>query len=245
MPTTQDISELLRGYDVLIGGVGPTIEIEEFNSQEMDLFDSFVNYAVEQLSLVSPNLANIFNEQKDLILTFAKIFKAKIGGKAFGGITPSSAQFGIGMLIPYDLKYKADAPTVYDGRTWKISTTAGTPVYLLGSATTFYKANDVVGSRSMLLILKNGLIELGTTPKFDQMQVLTEKVTYTPFRLSPFADIPIEKEKPLYIYVTPMAIPVWYDFGIKVSLMPNTSGVSDLRLLGVVYYEYGYYNTLK
>ena len=242
---TVDLSKVFENYDVLLGGVGPSVEISEFNDTEMKLFDAFIDYAKTQLERISPTIANDFVEQRDLILTFAKIFKAKIGSKAFGGLTPSSSQFGIGLLIPYDLKYDTSAVTAYDGRTWKISLTAGTATYLLGDATTFYKASSTVGKRSMFVILKNGLIEIGTTPKIDQLKIETEKINYTPFRLSPLADIAIEKEKPVYQYITPMAIPVWYDFGIKISVMPNTTGTSDLRLLGVVYFEYDYYNALK
>jgi len=248
---TVDVEKLFAGYDVLLGGIGPSIEISDFNDQEKDLFNAFIEYATESLKRIDSNIASDFSSQKDLILAFAKVFKAKIGNKPFGGIMPSSSQFGIGLLIPQDIKYvdtpSAEQPayTDYDGHDWKLSLTAGTPVYLFGSASEYYKANPVVGQRSMIIVLKNGLIEVGTTPSINQIKIETEKINYTPFRLHPLVDVPISKDKAIYQYQTPMAIPIWYDFGIKISAMPIESTTADLRILGVVLYEYGYYSSMK
>ena len=250
MPTVN-INEVLKDYDILFGGLGPTMEVMDFNDEEITIFNKNFDDFKTVLSRISPIIANDFAAQKDVFLTFAKVFKAKVDGKSFGGISPTSGQFGMQLIIPQDIKYTATpsasepAYTDYNDNSWTIDLTAGTAAYLLGSSTDFYKASPTVGSRAMLVIMKNGLIEVGTTPKINQIQVQTEKVNYPPFNIHPLADQTIERDRQIYQYNLPFAIPVFYDFGIKMSVMPTVTGTSDLRLIGLVFYEHDFKSSLK
>lgn len=250
MPETVDVRKLFEGNKILLGGIGPNIEVEELRESEQALLDKFIKESQEVIGQVSPYLANILVNHVDLIIDFARIFKAKVR-QTFGGEAPQPNNFGIAFLAPYDLKYATTpsptepAYTTYSQRSWVLSLTSGTAIYLLGDGTNFFKMSPTVGSRALGLIFQNGIIEVGTTPKVDQFQVRTEQVNYAPWRATTITDQPIDPRRPIYVYKTPFAIPLWYDFGIMLSAMPHTTGDSDLRLFGVVFYEYGYHSALK
>lgn len=251
MATTEPVEKVFEGADLLLGGIGPTIEIEEFTEDELDLFNKFFSETVDAIRQVSPYVASELENQKDVILKIGEIFKAKVGGKTFGGSPPSPGQIGVAVLAPFDLHYTVipsdtePAYTAYGASDWKLSVTAGTTVYLLGDATHFFKMSPTVGKRAMGIIIKNGIIEVGTTPSLNQLYARTEKVDYAPWRVHTLQDQPIDPDRPVYVYATPFAIPLWYDFGIRLAAMPNKTGVADVRLVGVVFYEYDYYSSLK
>lgn len=245
---TQDIHELIGDYDVFLGGIGPSIEVQNLSEDEITLIEKFFNEANRALSRTSPYVADAFVKQKDLIYTFAQIFKAKVNGKSFAGEVPSPGSLGIAMLMPFDLHYTdtpsgtAPAYTSYGKYDWTLSTTAGTAVYLLGDATNYFKMNPTVGKRAMAIVIKDGVIEVGDSPKFYQFKLDTERNTYPPFRTHVLADVSTDPDRPVYVHKIPFAIPLWYDFGIKFQAVPHFTGTADLRLVGVVFYEYDYYS---
>ena len=248
--SSMKVEDIFQGYDVLLGGIGPTLEISEFSEDELDLFDKFFKEVSDAMELVSPYVANELRNQKELILRIGEIFKAKVNDKTFGGSPPSPGQIGVAVLAPFDLHY-TDSPsatepayTAYSNANWKLSITAGNAVYLLGDATNFFKASPTVGRRAMGIIIKNGIVEVGTSPSFLQFYARTEKVDYAPWRAHTLQDQPVDPDRPIYVYSTPFAIPLWYDFGVRMAAMPNRDGVADLRLVGVIFYEYDYYSSL-
>ena len=144
MPRAERVEELFGGKRILLGGIGPTIEVEDFTETELDLFEKFVEKTSKTLKEVSPYLANLFLEHKDLMLTFGEIFKAKVK-QTFGGEAPTPNSFGIGLLAPYDIHY-TDTPsatepayTSYGKYDWSLSVTQGTAVYLLGDGTNCFR----------------------------------------------------------------------------------------------------------
>ncbi len=244
---TVDIKKLFGDYSVFLGGIGPTVETEPLSEAEISLLDKFLGEFTDHVKTVSPVLAKTVTEHKGLVLTMAEIFKAKINAKSFGGELPSPGSFGVKALMPFDLHYvdtpNAEHPayTAYGKYTWELNVTQGTPVYLLGDASNYFKMSPTVGKRAVALIFKNGLVEVGATPKMFQFKVDSERNTYPPFTTSPLADVRTDPERPVYIHKTPFAIPLWYDFGIKMQAVPHYTGTVDLRMLGVVFYEYDYY----
>jgi len=244
MVTTINLNKELAKFDLLIGGYGPEVEAQALTNDEEVLLDKFIKKTANALAMRSPELADIFSKHTDMIRVFAEIFKAKTDNKTFGGELPSPGKIGIKVLQPLDVKYSATAPTDYDGHTWVLDLTAGTKVYLLGSDTEFYKSSSTTGSRTMMLIFKDGIVEYGTVPKVNQFRAYTEKVTYAPFTVNTLVDKTLDRYGKLFVYETPFAIPVWYDFGVKLEAMPQVSGTSDLRLMGVVFYEYNYFSDL-
>jgi len=241
--------ELFEGYDVLIGGLGEQ-EVSDFSSTEDELFNKFIEDSVDALEKISTEIAKDFEGQAGLFHEIARIFKAKVD-KPFGGLLPTSGQFGAGLLIPQDVKYVATASSTYPAYThyssnsWNITLTAGTARYLLGDGTNYYKASPTTGSRAIFCIMKNGIIEIGTTPSFNQFQIKTERVTYPAFSVHPLVDQPVERGYTIYRYNVPFAIPVFYDFGIMIGGMPLVSKTSDVRLIGVIFYEYDFRKNLR
>ena len=248
MPTS-DINEFLKEYNVLLGGYGPSIEYEELTDTEMELLDKFLDEVVESFTNINSYIAELVDKNRNLVKLFAEIFKAKVS-KPFGGEIPNSNNFGIALLAPFDLKYvgtpSADNPayTSYSETSWLLSITANNVLHILGDGTNFFKMSPTTGKRAIAVIFQNGFIEVGTTPSFDQFQAKTEKVNYAPFRAHTLQDVKIDPYRSLYVYRTPFAIPLWYDFGIMLDAMPRRTGTADLRLLGVVFYEYGFYSSL-
>jgi len=248
MPTARP-DELFKEYDVLVGGLGE-LEYEDFSDNEDTLFSKFIENSIDALDKISPEIAKDFEAQSGLFETLATVFKAKVD-KPFGGILPTSGQFGAGLLIPQDVKYVATASssspayTDYTANSWNISLTAGTTAYLLGSSANFYKASPTTGSRAMFVIMKNGIIEVGTTPSINQFQISTERVSYPSLSVHPLVDQPVERGYTIYRYNLPFAIPVFYDFGIKLTAMPIQSGTKDVRLIGVIFYEYDFRSSLR
>jgi len=98
-----------------------------------------------------------------------------------------------------------------------------------------------------MVMFQNGLVEVGTTPSFRQIQVLTQvNESYGPMGVEPAVDLEVEKGKNLYVYPTPGALIVPYDVGVKLLAMPyrtNPNG-EEVRLVGVLLYEYNFFANL-
>jgi len=249
MSVTKDPEELWKSFDVLIGGLG-TLESKPFNDLEAKKFDKFISDSAVVLEKVSAEIAADFRENAAFFKSVGEVFKAKVD-KAFAGILPSSGQFGVGLIIPQDIRYVATASSSepaysdYNLNSWDILFTAGTERFLLGSSTNFYKARPTVGSRCALVIVKNGIVEVGTTPSFNQIRVITERTNYPVLSVHPLVDQPIKEGYVIYRYNLPFNIPIFYDFGIKLSVMPMVTRTSNVRLIGVCFYEYDHRSALK
>ena len=246
---TMDVSELFKGYDVLLGGI-KALDVEDLSGDEETRLTTFIEDSIDALDKISPEIAKDFEAQEGLILNMTKVFKAKVS-KPFGGILPSSGQFGVGLIIPQDIKYAATASasnpcyTGYTANSWNISLTAGTAAYLLGDGTNFYKARPTTNYRTALLIIKNGIVEVGTSPSINQFQPKTERVSYPAFSVHPLVDQPVERGYQIYRYNFPFAMPVFHDFGVMLGTMPIATRTADIRLVGVVLYEYSHRASLR
>jgi len=247
MAETVSFSELVKGYSVLIGGID-TVPYRSFSDTENKAFNLFIDNAVKTLRKISPDIAADFEEQVSLFKVMGEIFCAKVD-KTFGGMMPHPNEVGCSLLIPQDIKYAASADsdnpcfTDYTANTWNINVSSlGSPVYIFGSATDFYKARPEIGKRCLFIVMKNGILEVETEPSFNQFNVTTEKVNFPWQVLNPLVDQPIEKDKAIYRYDIPFAIPVWYDFGVKLAMLPSygPTGTKNVRLIGVIFYEYGH-----
>ena len=248
---TLTLDEIWGGLHVLYGGLESVNVEETISDEETAKWNDFFEESVDVLSKISSVIANDLESQKSFYESLLKIFKAKVS-KAYGGIFPTSSQFGSALIVPQDIKYNATPSSTYPCYTdyttnsWNIDLTAGSGAYLLGSASAFYKASPTVGSRAIFGIMKNGIIEIGTTPSFNQFIITTEKTNYPAYNVHALIDQPIETGyKPIYRYNLPFAIPVFYDFGIKLAGMPTVSKTSDVRLIGILFYEHDFKSALK
>jgi len=225
-----------------------TIPYVELDDSEKAAINNYLGIQLDIMQDQSPVLHRIVKRQVDagLVEIAAGIFKGKLQGNGTFTYPAQPGQLGVSFLIPQMVNYdQTNAPTGYANKdTWQLPTTAGTPAYILGSATAFYKTSSAPGQRAMMVIFQNGLIEVGTTPSFRQLQVLTQiNESYGPMGVEPLVDLEVEKGKNLYVYPTPGALIVPYDVGVKLLAMPyrtNPNG-EEVRLVGVLLYEYNFF----
>jgi hypothetical protein len=228
-----------------------TIPYVQLSTSEEAAIENYLGIQLDVLQNQSPVLYKIAKKQIDaqLVEVAAGIFKGKLQGNGTFSFPAQPGQLGITFLIPQIVNYnQTAAPTGYANKdTWSLPTTAGTPAYILGSASTFYASSSTPTQRAMLVIFQDGLIEVGTTPSFRQLQVITQvNESYGPMGVEPLVDVEVEKGKNLYAYPTPGAIIVPYDVGVKLLAMPyrtNANG-EEVRLFGVALYEYNFFSSL-
>ena len=115
---------------------------------------------------------------------------------------------------------------------------------MLGSSTQYFKPKPTVGERCAICIMKNGLIEIGTTPALNQFQITTERISYPTFSVHALVDQTLKEGYTIYRYNFPFALPMFYDFGVRLAAMPSVTKTSEIRLIGVIFYEYDHRKNL-
>jgi len=209
-------------------------------------------YGVEQLRRVSPKIAADIEPQLSIALKVAGIFKAMIPESKPYTFPSEAGSLGVAWLFPQAIKYASSASstypcyTSYTTNTWELTLTAGTKAYFFGDGTNYYRASPTTAKHSMILVFHNGVIEIGSTPKIQQFRLYSEGMTkYGIYTVAPVVEVPIEENKTLYQYPTPMgAVPIFYDKGIMWGFMPAESGTSTIKLLGLVFYEHDLFSDL-
>jgi hypothetical protein len=116
------------------------------------------------------------------------------------------------------------------GQTWIISS---------ATATHWYRSYPTAPKRSMSIIAKDGLVEIGTTPSFQVHQIKTENDTqYGIIAEPPTYMLPIEDNLGIYVHKTLGQIPLWYDLGIEWSFLPLRDCTPVVMLAGLTFYEH-------
>jgi hypothetical protein len=255
-PGTQALDALFkpekeRGINFFWGG-RTSIEYTTPKPEEIEAVDLCINNALSVLRRTSPILATDYEKHRSVFHKFAGIAKAKFPGNKPIMFPSQTGTIGCLPLIPQAIRYVASpdatkpAYSSYALNSWDISLTAGTPAYILGDGTNFYKASPTTEQHSLIVIIENGLIEIGTSPKIAQMRLWTQAETkYGIWAANPIKAIPIEPGKVLYQYNTLGVIPIYHDFGIMWKILPDTTGISTLPLLGMVFYEHDLYPDTK
>jgi len=222
------------------------------DAKEEEVFDKCFRAVVEYYKRVLPEVADIIDKQRDLVHLAARLFKGKIGieAKKLVGFTPQPGMIGIQPLAPKDIRYVKTATATdpaysqYELNSWDLKVTAGTTKWLLGDGTNYYRSKPTVNQRALIVILKDCLVEIGTTPSFNQFIVKAETKPYTPWVVHEFIDVTIQKNLTAYIYNTPGALLCMHDYGMMLGSMPVRTGTSNLRLVGFVFYETDYFKDL-
>jgi len=228
----------------------PLVKLEK---EEKEVLRKCLDNIATAYGKVAPEIANTFKAQYDVIEFLASVFKGKIGieAKKLVGFTPQPGMIGVNALIPQDIRYVKTpdatnpAYSQYELNSWDIALTAGTERWLLGDGTNYYRSKPEVNKRAVLVILKDGIVEVGTTPSFNQFIVRAETKPYTPFTVHQLIDLPIEKNLTLYQYNTAGAIVCLYDYGMMLGGMPLVTKTSNMRLIGVCIYETDYAKELR
>jgi len=234
-------------YTVATGGI-EAFETADLTDDEESAIDEYLNSLADEMAKVSPKIASDFRNQINLMKDAASHFKAKVGEKPYAPTidSPDPGQLGINPIIPqfFGLGYY---DTTQDSRnTFTINTTAGTAAYLWGTSTTHYKTESSVDSRFHMFVIQNGIIHITDTPITKQFRYETEKKSYAPWAVNPLTIETIEENKTIYQYRTFAAFPLTYDLGTRLSFMPTrtASGV-QYDIIGVAFYEYGVFSSLK
>lgn len=222
-----------------------TIEISDLSEQEERNIDAALNDVLSVLDLQAPNIAKRFSEHRDLFIKFAQVAKAKLDERPI--TYPSKVgTIGVAVLFPQAVKYTATTPTDYINNTWNINLTAGTAAYILGSSTDFYRSSSTSNQKSAFIIMKDGLVEVGSTPSLQQARVISEvSQEWGIWSLSPLSELQAEENKPVYVYNTKAALPVYPDLGVKFTVMPGeTRTPATIKLIGVVFYQHDLFSDL-
>ena len=236
----------LRNIAIFFGG-REDIEYIPLTSAELEAVNSAIDQGLNVLRKASPTIAATFEMHRSFFQKCAGIAKAKFPGQKSVQYPSQAGGIGVALLFPQAVKYAATPSstnpcyTSYATNSWDISLTAGTPAYIFGDGTNFYKASPATEAHSLLAICHNGLLEIGSTPRIAQHRIWTQAETkYGIWVTHPLAQMPIEPGKTLYQYNTIGALIVTHDFGIMWKVLPQTSGTSTLPLLGMAFYEHDF-----
>ena len=201
---------------------------------------------VEHARMTAPQVAAILESQRDDFLVWAEVAKAAMDDQPI--TFPSKpGTIGVCWFNPQTRQYSASDDTQYNG--WTIdtneitATTAGTLDYFFGdgNASHHYKSYPTKPNRSMSVIAKDGLIEIGSTPSFMLTQIKTEATTqYGVVSEPPTFLLPAETGKGVYIHKTIGMVPLYNDLGIKWSFLPIRSCTPVIIPLGLTFYEHGF-----
>jgi hypothetical protein len=231
--------------------------IAPLDPSEEIAIETVVNSGLAHLARVAPEVYDAivrpFPGAKliELVKIFARIAKAQFPSQKPYTFPPEKGKLGIAWLFPQAIKWTTPSDTEpcytsYIDNSWDIPITAGQPAYLFGSADKFYYTSKTPEKYSAILVLYNGIIEIGSTPSAQQFQLVSDTKNVAPYVVEPLIDVPLNAQKSIYLYPTPMgALFIDHMTGIKWSFMPTRSGVATIKILGFVFYEYDFYPSLK
>jgi len=240
--------EIAKGITIYVGAL-KHVDVAPLSTEEEGVLRRYIRHVGKVLERISPVLARNFLDHESFFVKCAQMFKAIVQKPLV--IPPVPGTFGVTVIFPQAIKYTASpsstepAYTSYKSNSWEIDLTAGSPIWFLGDGTNYYRASPVEGKKSMLAIIQDGLIEIGTTPKLYQMKMITQQdAARGPFAVAPLTEIPVEYGKAIYQYNHPALI-VRHDFGVMWGALPAYSGTGVFKILGLVFYEYDFFSTFK
>jgi hypothetical protein len=244
--------ELNAGIRVFSGGKD-LIDIADMAAEERDSILYCFDQNVKKIENISPKLAASLRPQRDAMVKFAQIAKGTFPETKTYSYPGQSGGLAVDFITPYLYKYSTasagaaagsydtngyNASTVAGANVWDIDLVCGTPAYLAGSASKPYRGSAISGKHSYVVLFQDGIIELGTTPKIEQMFFKSELMDkYTPISMQPLVNQSIEEGRTIYQYSTPGIMPMSHMTGAYVVVQPNYTGTSSIPLLGMVFYE--------
>ena len=245
--------EANAGIRVFSGGKD-LIDISDMAAEERDAILYCFDQNVKKIENISPKLAAGLRPQREAMVKFAQIAKGTFPETKTYSYPGQSGGLACDFLSPYLYSYAttkdgseagkyctnayADSAVAGFG-SWDTPTLVpGTPFYIAGSATKAYRGSSINGKHSYVVIFQDGVLELGTTPKIEQIFFKSELLDkYTPIAMQPLLNQSIEENRAIYQYTTPGMIPMSHQTGAMIAALPNYAGVSNMPLLGMVFYE--------
>ena len=245
MSTTTSFEDAFKntGVPVFAGG-RKEVTVTGLDPSEVQKITFVVNKTADFVSKVSPTLGNTVRSQLSVVLSAAQVAKGEMNNKpiTYPGEVNTIA---IVPIIPQFINFGSIsnttcvAQTGYPKDTWDVSLTAGSVFYLLGTSTAGYTTCGTPNYRFAIVILNDGLVEIGTTPKIDQFKIWSGvESRYTPFTTPITFDEPIEIGKAVYQYPTLGAMFIDWNVPFYWTAMPRATGTSSLRILGFAFAEY-------
>ena len=259
MSYKPNIESLFGNLPVLTGGTR-TFEVATITADEKAAFDEFFNNQVIAMRKVTPVVAEDYKNQYAFFLDVLCIAKARFDNKPLNvaevAELPRSGQMGVSPITPMDLDLIVSdpiTPTTDNRNMWDLVAVAGpagvgTIRYIIPSAiaapVAWWHTCQTVEGRSMIAIMKNGIMEIDAVPALNQFQWTTAQGLYVPWKSVPTVEQSVEKDKAVYQYHTPTAFIITPDLGIRLAAMPYLTKTISPKIIGMVYYEYNYYNAL-
>jgi len=236
---------------IYTGGV-KEIKAQSLDPDDVDAIDMFLEFMESYLRRISPILAEIFvnGQTRKFIEGLAEIAKAEFDNKPIVWPCTKGNKICIAPLAPQFIRYvktpveNYPAYSDYMLNSWEIHLEAGKPAYLLGPGYALH--NDANIGRFLFGIFRDGIIEVGTTPKIRQMRIVTDRDPNPgPIWFEPVQDIPVDVYRRIYVYPLPFHMPILPGVKYTLKVLPAYSGLSKIILLGVVFYEANFAEDLK
>lgn len=247
-------------------GAQDLVDIADISSDERNAILYAFDLNVKKIENVSPKLAATLRPQREAFVKWGQIAKGIFPETKVFAYPGQSGGLGVDFLCPYLWMYNGtqtsagvgsgnNAYTGYNDSvpggygSWDATLTAGAMFAIAGGPATqtasinalsslYYAGSGITSYHSYTVIAQDGIIEIGTTPKIEQLFFRSQLLDkYTPIAQPPTLAQTIESEKSVYQYTTPGMIPISHLVGMQIYAMPNTGGVSTLPLLGMTYYE--------
>jgi hypothetical protein len=245
--------EANAGIRVFSGGKD-LIDIADMAAEERDAILYCFDNNVKKIENISPKLAASLRPQRDAMVKFAQIAKGTFPETKTYSYPGQSGGLAVDFLNPYLFGYAnvttgtgangylntAGAVGTTERRTWDMTLVAGTLKYILGysAGVPWYKGCAITNQHSYVVLFQDGIIEVGTTPKIDQLFFKSQLMDkYTPVSMQPLLNQTIEFGRNIYQYNTPGMIPISHQTGVQIAAQPLYSGSCHMPLLGMCFYE--------
>jgi hypothetical protein len=244
-------SEAQQGIRVFTGG-RDLVDIADMASDERDAVYYCFDQNVKKIENVSPKLAASIRPQREAMVKFAQIAKGTFpenknysypgqsGGLAVDFLSPALFGYGDATAVGITQYVGIDGSIgTTQNRTWDMPLVAGTSKYICGnSSSTYYKGCATTSKHSYVVLFQDGIIEIGTTPKIDQIHFKSELMDkYTPIQMQPLLNQSIEEGRSIFQYTTPGIIPISHQTGVNIQIHPLYTGTAYMPLLGMCFYE--------
>ena len=249
--------EANAGIRVFSGGKD-LVDIADMAAEERDAVLYCFDQNVKKIENISPKLAASLRPQREAMVKFAQIAKGTFPETKTYSYPGQVGGLAVDFLSPYTWKYQRFASLgtnsgmsytdyVENGAgipTWNLNLVAGAPAvgnYIAGDSaagTLPYRGNALSNQHSYAVLFQDGILELGTTPKIEQLFFKSELLDkYTPIAMQPLLTQSIEEDRSIYQYTTPGMMPFTHQTGGSIIAQANSAGVSTIPLLGMVFYE--------
>lgn len=240
---------LFGNLPVLTGGT-KTYETARLSPLELARIMEFLDYYADKLQCKSICIAREFRSQIPFFIDVAAYAKARFDNKPYNedevAELPTAGQIGVQALISQDLRYTyTPVPEVRLHNNWDNAVVAGTMAYFFGDGVNWYRTSSVLENRAIIALMKNCVVESGSTPSINQLQFWTAQRAYPPWRADILRDVQVECDKPVYEYHTPGAMILTPDLGTRMAYMPTRTETISPRLVGLVYAEFNYLSAMR